>query len=403
MKVMFKTRAEGNFNVQVEEGETIKHVLVREKIPFNSVIVKNHGKPIIEDHILRKDDEISIEMVENYLLNKMRLLEPEVVQTVAEPIHCKTYLLCEHGEISKLTAQFDREDFVKYIEDTFVESIMDNKLLSDNNNVVFGLSGGKDSLAMLLLFHRTRSRLPRFRLIPSIIKDWGCGDVEYMYAENLCRKFDIELRSITKDYLQKVFNVKRSLDAILSSLYRSKRYNVYVIDVWHEVMRRGLEYIAAREGATKIAFGANLEDTLTGLIRTLTGGVLYVPPPTKSFGNLTYITPLYRISKKEIRLYLDITVGKYTKESPPSKEADIGSLDRSFFYAFTDYVRDLWPGIEWRLYEAANRFYEHFKGNIKFVKCKNCGLTFLNQYQETEELCLPCLIFKEKGELVTSL
>lgn len=401
MKAIFKTRAEGNLNVRVKEGESIKHVLAREKIPLNSVIVKNHGKPVTEDHILRKDDEISIEMVENYLLNKVRLLKHEIVQRVAEPIYCKTYLLCENGEISKLTIQFDREDFVKYIEDTFVESIMDNKLLSDNDSVVFGLSGGKDSLAMLLLFHRTRSRLPRFNLIPSIIKDWGCGDIEYTYAETLCRKFDIELRSITMDYLQKVFNVKRSLNVILSSVYRSKRYKVYVIDVWHEIMRRGLGCIAARENANKIAIGANLDDTLTGLILALTAGSLYVPPPIKSFGNLTYITPFYRISKKEICLYLNITAGKYTKESSPAKEADIGSPDRSFFYAFTDYVRDLWPGIEWRLYEAANRFYEHFKENIRFVECKNCGLTFLKQYQETEELCLPCQIFKEKGELTT--
>ncbi len=61
--------------------------------------------------------------------------------------------------------------------------------------------------------------------------------------------------------------------------------------------------------------------------------------------------PLFRITKKELTLYLEIVAPELNRQGTPGRFTT-GPQERSMAYAITDHLHDLWPGIDYYVFEA---------------------------------------------------
>lgn len=398
ISVKFKDKAGNIFVLRAKIGQTIKNFLYKNRIPSNAVIVKKNGLFVTEDVKISKDDEIIIEMVRGYDLPYFREIKTEIKQ-VESPIYTKRILWFEKGEVTQKVIQFSTAEFIDYFETIFLETIKEKKLITEGDKIALGFSGGKDSLSLLLLLHRLKTKLPNFEIVAYTVADVLTEELpSFRYAKKLCQKFDLRQRVIQPKEIEKVFHLNNPVIKIAETLIKSesKQYTIFIL---HHIMRRMIETTAWREfKITKIMLGLNLEDVLAGLLSAYTTGYLMAPLPIRKIGNFTYIFPLYRLTKKEIHLYVNLTATPYSGQEPPFLW-DLIPLDRGFYYAFSDYIQDIWPGIEYHLFRGFEKFSNLFQEKIKFHKCKNCGASILLQIEEKPECCDICRLFKKHGYL----
>lgn len=274
--------------------------------------------------------------------------------------------------------------------------IKEENLITRGDKIALGFSGGKDSLSLLLLFQKLKKQLPNFEIILYTVADVLTQELpSFQYTKKLSREFGLEQIIIQPNEIEKVFHLNKPVVDIAKILVQgeSKGYTIFML---HHVMRRMIEHAAEEHKINKIILGLNLEDVLSGLISAYTTGYLLAPLPRRKIGDFEYIFPLWKLTKKEIHLYVNLTAKHYSSQEPPSLW-DLVPLDRGFYYAFSDYIQDIWPGIEHHLFTGFKRLSTLYTEKIKFHKCKNCGATVLLQGAEEPEYCDVCQLFKKFG------
>ena len=88
-----------------------------------------------------------------------------------------------------------------------------------------------------------------------------------------------------------------------------------------------------------------------------------------------------------------------TKQGIPGRFTT-GPDERSMAYAIGDHLYDLWPGIDYYLFEAFNNLSNYLIPKEEGC-CNNCGATYANQknVKKLEDVCDICVLFKELGFL----
>ena len=178
-------------------------------------------------------------------------------------------------------AQFTEEDkIMRRVEQRFNKGMVKYRLIEDGDKILVGLSGGKDSLALLeLLAKRSRILKPRFTVMAVHIGMTNIpyqSDLEYLknYAEGLGVPFV---------YFETSFDL--STDTRKSPCFLCS---------WNR--RKALFTVAKEHGCTKIALGHHMDDILETLLMNITfqgscSGVssadkeLSLRKPGKSFGH----------------------------------------------------------------------------------------------------------------------
>lgn len=395
--IKFKDKVGNVFILEAEVGQTIKDFLYKNRIPSNAVVIKKNGSFTTEDDEISEGDEIIIEMVRGYDLPYFREIKTDI-KKVKNPIYSKRILWFEKGEVTQKVIQFSKSEFVEYVERTFLETVKEKNLIIEGDKIAFGFSGGKDSLCLLLLLQKLKTELPSFETIAYTVADILTEKLpSFQYAKRICEKFNLKQRIIQPFEIEEIFHLNKPVIEIAEEFL--KKEPMYTIFMLHHVMRRSIENTAFKEfKSEKIMLGLNLEDILAGLLSAYTTGYLLAPFPIRKIGNFTYIFPLYHLTKKEIHLYVNLVAQPYSEQEPPHLW-DLVPLDRGFYYALSNYIQDIWPGIEYHLFKGFEKFSNFFQEKIKFHKCGNCGGTILLQTEEKPEYCDICRLFKKYGYL----
>jgi tRNA 2-thiocytidine biosynthesis protein TtcA len=172
------------------------------------------------------------------------------------------------------------------------KAISDYNLIEDGDRVMVGLSGGKDSWALLQILDVLRQRAPiRFSLI-GVTVDSGYDGYRHDLITGTCEQRGWESRIIHTDIGGVVDDLLAS-DATPCSLCAR--------------LRRGVLYRIAREvGATKIALGHHLDDFIETLLLNLffAGSLKAMPARLVSDnGEHVVIRPLVAVTEAEARQY----------------------------------------------------------------------------------------------------
>src|SRR5918911_1265884 len=172
------------------------------------------------------------------------------------------------------------------------KAITDFNLIEDGDRIMVGLSGGKDSWALMQTLDNLRQRAPiKFSLV-AVNVDSGYKDFKHDVIAKTCEERGWECR-IEHTSIGDVMDDLLAADATPCSLCAR--------------LRRGVLYrIASEVGATKIALGHHLDDFVeTLLLNLFFAGALKAMPARLVSDNKKHIVirPLVYVTEAEARGY----------------------------------------------------------------------------------------------------
>ncbi len=181
----------------------------------------------------------------------------------------------------------DEEKVLRRIKERFNKGVVKYRLIDDGDKILVGLSGGKDSLALLeLLAFRSRILKPRFSVVAVHVAMTNIpyqSDVDYLrsYAEELGVPFV---------YYETSFDP--STDTRKSPCFLCS---------WNR--RKALFTVAKEQGCNKIALGHHMDDVLQTLLMNLTfqGSFSSMPPALKmNKFDMTVIRPMCLVHEADL-------------------------------------------------------------------------------------------------------
>ena len=191
----------------------------------------------------------------------------------------------------------------------FHKACADYGLIADGDHILIGLSGGKDSLAMVeLLGRRAKIYKPRFRVTALHVRvKERAYQTDMSYLENFCREAGVPLLvrdvEIGESYSPKGDpTATRSYSAAV--LQRSGPANPCFLCSWYR--RKELFNVAQEIGCNKIALGHHRDDVVQTLLMNLIyqGAIAAMPPKLKMDKMpIELIRPLYLIDEEDLIAY----------------------------------------------------------------------------------------------------
>ncbi|MEG1705219.1 MAG: ATP-binding protein [Clostridia bacterium] len=168
-------------------------------------------------------------------------------------------------------------------------AIEDFDMIQDGDKIAVGLSGGKDSIALLhTLFYLKKFYSKKFELMAITIHP-GSDTFKTDKLEEMCKKLEIEYVVYNSDIANVVFNIRKEKNPC--SLCAN--------------MRRGmLNSLATEYNCTKIALGHHMDDVMeTFLMSLFLNGAIHTFAPVTylSRSNVKTIRPLIYVEEKIIR------------------------------------------------------------------------------------------------------
>jgi len=198
------------------------------------------------------------------------------------------------------------------------KAIENYTMIEENDKIAVGLSGGKDSITLLMGLKALQRFYPKKFDIIAVTVDSGFDSFDSSFLENLCKELEIPVFIEKTDIKEIVFDVRKEKNPC--SLCANLRRGV-------------LNSIAKREGCNKLALGHNEDDVLeTFFLNLLYAGNLstFAPISYMDRSEITLIRPLVYISEKDIRSFVKRNDIKVMKKNCPmdgkSKREDLKLL-----------------------------------------------------------------------------
>ena len=203
-----------------------------------------------------------------------------------------------------MTQFTEEEKTIRRVERRFSKGVVQYGLIEEGDKILIGLSGGKDSLALVeLLGKRVRIYKPRFSGCRS-----SCGDeknIPYQsdtaYLKAHCEAYGVPFVQYETAF-RSGYRIHVSLPVFLCS--------------WNR--RKALFTVAKEHGCNKIALGHHMDDILETLLMNITyqGAFSTMPPRLvmKKF-DMTIIRPMCLVHEARLG-----RVGGFTQLSEASKE-----------------------------------------------------------------------------------
>lgn len=186
-------------------------------------------------------------------------------------------------------AKFSEEEILfRRIDKRFSKGVVEYGLIEDGDKILIGLSGGKDSLALIeLLGRRARIHKPHFTVV-----------AVHIVMANIPYKSDLEyLRSFAQAYDIPFVVYETSFDPTTDN-----RKSPCFLCSWNR--RKALFTVAKEQGCNKIALGHHMDDILETLLMNMTyqGAFSTMPPRLvmKKF-DMTIIRPMCLVHEADLK------------------------------------------------------------------------------------------------------
>lgn len=175
---------------------------------------------------------------------------------------------------------------------SFVRRAVDDyNMIEDGDRIAVGVSGGKDSLALLETMAAMRSFYPKKYEIVGITIDMGFEGSDYSEISEFCRRLKVEYEVIHTEIAKIIFDIRKESNPC--SLCAK--------------MRRGSLHSAAQElGCNKVALGHHYDDAVeTFMMNLFFEGRLGCFSPTTYLSNrkINLIRPLIYAQEKDVEYF----------------------------------------------------------------------------------------------------
>lgn len=202
----------------------------------------------------------------------------------------KSYFSCTFAPIFLFCFMVKRteEDKLLYrINRKFMKGIVDYSLIEDGDKILVGLSGGKDSLALLeLLANRSKIYKPKFSVVAVHVE---MSNIEYKSNIEYLQKF---AESLNVPFVRYSTSFDPTTDTRKSPCFLCS---------WNR--RKALFTVAKEYECNKIALGHHMDDILETLLMNMTfqGAISTMPPKLvmRKF-DMTIIRPMCMLQESDI-------------------------------------------------------------------------------------------------------
>lgn len=284
-----------------------------------------------------------------------------------------------------------RKHFIESIEDKVRKTVRKDRMIGRGDRIAFALSGGKDSSAVLYLISKIFGKRKDLEFFAISIDEGipGYRKESLEIAKRLCRKIGIP---------HHVFSFKEefgnSLNEKVKGIKRSENWEGTAC-TYCGLARRWLLNRKARElGATKIAFGMNLDDEIQGIMMDYVKGDLVRlsrmggKPIVKSELFVPRIKPFREIPEKEIGLYAILSGLDIQDKECPYLEGPR--------FRVRDFLNDLEAESSGTKFSTLKTFEKLLpsvrrivkKEGVKLVKCAKCG------EPSSQKVCKTCELWR---------
>ena len=132
--------------------------------------------------------------------------------------------------------------------------VEDYDMIQEGDRIAVGISGGKDSLALLCSLASLRRYYPKRFTLAAITIGIGFEDMDFSGVRELCRRLDVEYIYVESDIRHVVFDVKQEKNPCSLCVK----------------MRKGLlNDTLIANGITKVAFGHHMDDAVETYLMSL--------------------------------------------------------------------------------------------------------------------------------------
>lgn len=167
-------------------------------------------------------------------------------------------------------------------------AVDDYNMIEEGDKIAVGVSGGKDSLLLLLALHHLQSYYPKHYDLEAITIELGFEGMDFTPVAELCRELDIPYTCLKTDIKEVVFDVRKE-DNPCSLCAK---------------MRRGALNDAIRQrGISKLALGHHFDDAVeTFMLSLLFEGRIscFRPVTYLDRSGVTQIRPLIYAGEQKI-------------------------------------------------------------------------------------------------------
>ena len=259
------------------------------------------------------------------------------------------------------------ECFTNSILRKTAKTISKYNMIKNGELVCVGVSGGKDSLALLDILKKM-SDTHNFKIIAVTIDEGipGYRDEALEIVTEFCKKLDVKL---------KIYSYKDLFDLTLEeSLEMREDEKTSSCAICGTFRRRALDHAAEEIGADVIATGHNLDDGIqTFLINTLSGDTNKIGwmNPEKNSMKIRKIKPFSAIYESEIVFYAFTNDLPFQSEPCPHMNEAIRTEIREFFNS----LEEKHVGIKNNMHNSVlkiSQIMNEFSDKEKRI-CEKCG------------------------------
>ncbi|MBE6639796.1 MAG: tRNA 2-thiocytidine(32) synthetase TtcA [Ruminococcaceae bacterium] len=221
-------------------------------------------------------------------------------------------------------------------------AVDDYNMIEEGDRIAVGVSGGKDSLALLCALYDLKRFYPKNFSLVAVTVNAGFPDMDFTPVKQFCNEMEIPYVIKESGIADVVFNIRQESNPC--SLCAK--------------MRRGSLHDAAKEaGCNKVALGHHFDDVVTTFMLNLfhEGRIGCFSPVTYlSRKDLTMIRPLIYADEDDVRYFVrgnDLPLVKNT--CPEDKNTERESMKQ-----FIDDLDRKDKGLKHRIFKAIQ------KGNV---------------------------------------
>ena len=233
------------------------------------------------------------------------------------------------------------------LNERFVKAMATYHLIEDDDHILVGLSGGKDSLLLTeLLAKRAKIQHPRFLVEALHVRMENIHyETDTSYLERFCNDLGIRLHIATTH-----FEVGLSEENESSARLRRQKQPCFLCS-WNR--RKQLFNLAQELGCNKIALGHHQDDILHTALMNLTFQGRFGSMPVRLKMRkmpLTIIRPLCMIEEQDIKTYAELQ-GYQKQQKRCPYETDSHRTDIKRLY---DEIEQMNPEARYSIWNALN-------------------------------------------------
>ena len=246
---------------------------------------------------------------------------------------------------------------------SFVRRAVDDyKMIEDGDKIAVGISGGKDSLALLTALAGLRRFYPKKFDILALSIDMGLEGMDFSPVAKYCEELGVEYKIVKTEISNIIFNVRKEPNPC--SLCAK--------------MRRGaLNTAAVEEKCNKVALGHHFDDVVeTFMLNLFFEGRIgtFSPVTYLSRMDITVIRPLIYMPEKDVRYFASKSELPVITSTCPAD----GNTERENMKQLLSSIERNNKGLRYRIFGAIQR------GEIDGFKPLS-KMQGLKAYEETEE------------------